>query len=93
MKWMSDNMALERLRYLKNHEVNMRGFIERILKYMLDLMTEAGLKEELQDQMSEIILINQNKYIDEQSIQMPQNRKSMTTISNGDRNYYGGRLI
>lgn len=86
-------MALERLRYLKNHEVNMRGFIERILKYMLDLMTEAGLKEELQDQMSEIILINQNKYIDEQSIQMPQNRKSMTTISNGDRNYYGGRLI
>ena len=42
---------------------------------MLDMMTEAGLKEELPDQMSEMIRINQNKYIDAQSIRMPQNRK------------------
>ena len=68
-------MALGRLRYLKNHEVDMRGHVERTLKYMLDMMTEAGLKEELPNQMSEMILINQNKYIDAQSIRMPQNRK------------------
>lgn len=40
-------MRLGRLRYLKNHEVDMRGHVERTLKYMLDMMTEAGLKEEL----------------------------------------------
>ena len=68
-------MALGRLRYLKNHEVDMRGHVERTLKYMLDMMTEAGLKEELPDQMSEMIRMNQNKYIDVQSIRMPQNRK------------------
>lgn len=68
-------MALGRLRYLKNHEVDMRGHVERTLKYMLDMMTEAGLKEELPNQMSEMIRINQNKYIDAQSIRMPQNRK------------------
>lgn len=44
-------------------------------QYMLDMMTEAGLKEELPNQMSEMIRINQNKYIDAQSIRMPQNRK------------------
>ena len=68
-------MALGRLRYLKNHEVDMRGHVERTLKFMLDTMTEAGLKEDLSEQMSEIIRINQNKYIDVQSIRMPQNRK------------------
>ena len=72
----------------------MRGHVERTLKYMLDMMTEAGLKEELPNQMSEMIRINQNKYIDAQSIRMPQNRKrvrqqSVTEIENS----YGGRLI
>lgn len=68
-------MALGRLRYLKNHEVDMRGHVERTLKYMLDMMTEVGLKEELPDQMSEMIRINENKYVDIQSIRMPQNRR------------------
>ena len=68
-------MALGRLRYLKNHEVDMRGYVERTLKYMLNMMTEAGLKEELPDKMNEMIRINQNRYIDIQSIRMPQSRK------------------
>ena len=68
-------MALGRLRYLKNHEADMRGHVERTLKYMLDMMTEVGLKEELPDKMDEMVRINQNKYIDEQSIRLPQNRK------------------
>ena len=67
-------MALGRLRYLKNNEVDMRGYVERTLKYMIDMMTEAGLKEELPDEMLEMIRINQNKYIDLQSIRMPQDR-------------------
>lgn len=67
-------MALGRLRYLKNHEVDMRGNVERTLKYMLDMMSEAGMREELPDEM---IRINQNKYIDVQSIRMPQNRKGV----------------
>lgn len=65
-------MALGRLRYLKNHEVDMRGTIERTLKYLLDSAGE--LKEELPDEMAEVIRINQHKYIDVQSIRMPQNR-------------------
>jgi hypothetical protein len=68
-------MALGRLRYLKNHEVDMRGNVERTLKYLLDEMTELGMKEELTNEMSELIRINQNKYIDVQSIRMPQNKK------------------
>lgn len=74
-------MALGRLRYLKNHEVDMRGHVERTLKYMLDTMTEAGLKEDLPEQMSEMIRINQIKYVDVQSIRMPQNRKRVRQCS------------
>ncbi|MBD5543382.1 MAG: hypothetical protein HDR01_03830 [Lachnospiraceae bacterium] len=68
-------MALGRLRYLKNHEIDMRGNVERTLKYMLDMMTESGMREELPDEMAEMIRINQNKYINVQSIRMPQNKK------------------
>lgn len=70
-------MALGRLRYLKNHEVDMRGNVEKTLKYMLDMMNETGMKDELPDEMGELIRINQNKYIDLQSIRMPQNRKKV----------------
>ena len=68
-------MALGRLRYLKNHEVDMRGNVEKTLKYMLDMATEIGMKEEVSEEMMDLIRINQNKYIDLQSIRMPQNRR------------------
>lgn len=68
-------MALGRLRYLKNHEADMRGNVEQTLKYVLDVMKETELKEEMPDEMSDMIRINQNQYIDLQSIRMPQNRK------------------
>lgn len=74
-------MALGRLRYLKNHEVDMRGNVERTLKYMLDVMNELELREELPDEMSELIRINQNKYIDMQSIKMPQSRRGVRVKS------------
>lgn len=70
-------MALGRLRYLKNHEVDMRGDVEKTLKYLLDVMVESGMREELPYEMSELIRINQNKYIDLQSIRMPQNRRKV----------------
>lgn len=56
-------MALGRLRYLKNHEVDTRGNVEKTLKYMLDVITETGMREELSEEMTELIRINQNKYI------------------------------
>ncbi len=68
-------MALGRLRYLKNHEVDMRGNVEKTLKYMLDMATEIGMKEEVSEEIMDLIRINQNKYIDLQSIRMPQNRR------------------
>lgn len=68
-------MAMGRLRYLKNHEVDMRGNVEKTLKYMLDMTTEIGMKEEVSEEMMDLIRINQNKYIDLQSIRMPQNRR------------------
>ena len=68
-------MALGRLRYLKNHEVDMRGNVEKTLKYMLDMATEIGMKEEVSEEMMDLIRINQNKYIDLQSIRTPQNRR------------------
>lgn len=68
-------MALGRLRYLKNHEVDMRGNVEKTLKYMLDMTSEIGMKDEVSEEMLDLIRINQNKYIDLQSIRMPQNRR------------------
>lgn len=67
-------MALGRLRFLKNQEVDMRGHVEKTLKYLLDAMNEVGLKDEITNEM---IRINENKYIDVQSIRMPQNRKGV----------------
>lgn len=72
-------MALGRLRYLKNHEVDMRGNVERTLKYILDIKNELEMEEELPDEMSELFRINCNKYIDLQSIRMPRSRSKVKT--------------
>ncbi|MCM1180552.1 MAG: DUF5716 family protein [Clostridium sp.] len=68
-------MALGRLRYLKNHEIDMRGNVERTLKYMLDEMVEFDMKDEMPDEMSELIQIYQHKYIDTFSIRQPKSRR------------------
>lgn len=68
-------MALGRLRFLKNQEVDMRGNVEQVLKYLLELPTEVEMREELNDEMIELTRINQNRYIDIHSIRLPQNRK------------------
>lgn len=70
-------MALGRLRYLKNHEVDMRGNVEKTLKYMLDKMSEIGMKDDLPEEMLELVRINQNRYIDVQSIRQPRNRRQV----------------
>lgn len=51
-----------RLRYLKSHEVDMRGHVERTLKYMLDTMTEAGLKEDLLMILSAVAYAEENGF-------------------------------
>lgn len=68
-------MALGRLRYLKNHEVDMRGNVERALKYMLDEMAELDMKGGMPDEMTELIQIYQHKYIDVFSIRQPRSRR------------------
>ena len=79
-------MALGRLRYLKNHEVDMRGNVERTLKYMVESMLydeikdeelSKKLKEQLSDEMTELVRVNHNEYISLKSIRMTQNRKSV----------------
>lgn len=68
-------MALGRLRYLKNHEIDMRGNVERTLKYMLEEMTELDIKDEMPEEMTELIRIYQHKYIDVLSIRQPRSRR------------------
>lgn len=68
-------MALGRLRYLKNHEVDMRGNVERTLKYILNEMNEFDMKDELPNEMAEMIKIYQHKYVDISSIQLPRSRR------------------
>lgn len=68
-------MALGRLRYLKNHEVDMRGNVERTLKYLLDEMNDLGIKDEMPEEMAELVRIYQNRYVDVLSIQQPRTRR------------------
>ena len=68
-------MALGRMRYLKNHEADMRGNVEKTLKYILNEMQEFNMKDEMPDEMSELMCIYQSKYVNTHSIQLPKNRR------------------
>ncbi len=68
-------MALGRMRYLKNHEADMRGNVEKTLKYILNEMQEFNMKDEMPDEMLELMCIYQSKYVNTHSIQLPKNRR------------------
>lgn len=70
-------MALGRFRYLKNHEVDVRGNVERTLKYIMDEMNELDMKEEISDELSELMRIYQHKYVDTLSIQRPRSKRKV----------------
>lgn len=65
-------LAIGRARFLRNQEVDGRGSVEQILKYMIHAMEDIGLEEEMPEKMQELYSITSYEFIDLDSIRFPR---------------------
>lgn len=72
-------IAVGRARFLRNREKNVRGNVERTMRFILEDLKELSMKETLPDEMSALFTLNRHEFIDEGSIRFPRKNQTIKT--------------
>ncbi len=68
-------IAVGRARFLRNRELNIRGSIERTIRYLAEEMDEIGWKEELPAEAAGLFLLEPHEFIDTDSVRFPRRQQ------------------
>ena len=74
-------LAIGRARFLRNQEVDVRGSVEQMLKYMIHEMKDLGIEEELPEKMQELYSLTSYEFIDTDSIRFPRKQIHIESAS------------
>jgi hypothetical protein len=72
-------IAVGRARFLRNRENDVRGSVERTMRYIMEEMAELPMKEELPQEMNALFLMDRHEFIDEGSIRFPRKNQTIQT--------------
>ena len=72
-------IAVGRARFIRNREKDVRGNVERTMRYIMEEMTEYSMKDELPEEMDALFTLNRHEFIDEGSIRFPRQNQSIKT--------------
>lgn len=70
-------IAVGRARFLRNRDADIRGSIERTIRYLVEEMDETGWKEELPAEASGLFLLEQHEFIDTDSVRFPRRQQAV----------------
>jgi hypothetical protein len=70
-------IAVGRARFLRNRESDVRGNVERTMRYIMEEMSELSVKDELPAQMSSLFSLERHEFIDEGSIRFPRKNQAI----------------
>ena len=65
-------IAIGRARFIWNREKDVRGNVERTMRFIMEEMTELSMEDVLPDDMDSLFAINSHEFIDESSIRYPR---------------------
>lgn len=77
-------IAIGRARFIRNKDHDIKGNVERVLRYMIEDMNETGMKEDLPDDMNDLFLLDRYEFIDEGSIRFPRKSQAINDITESD---------
>jgi hypothetical protein len=72
-------IAVGRARFLRNRESDVRGSVERTMRYIMEELAELPMKEELPQEMNALFLMERHEFIDEGSIRFPRKNQTIRT--------------
>lgn len=70
-------IAVGRARFLRNRESDVRGNVERTMRYLMEEMTELSMRDELPESMNRLFTIDRHEFIDEGSIRYPRKNQAI----------------
>lgn len=69
-------IAVGRARFIRNREHDIRGNVERTMRYIMEELEDLSMKEDLPEEMNSLFTMDRHEFIDEGSIRYP--RKNQT---------------
>lgn len=69
-------IAVGRARFIRNREHDIRGNVERTMRYIMEELTDLSMKDNLPEEMNALFTMNRHEFLDEGSIRYP--RKNQT---------------
>ena len=66
-----------RARFIRNRENDVRGNVERTMRYIMEELSELSMKDILPEDMDALFTMNRHEFIDEGSIRFPRQNQSI----------------
>lgn len=70
-------IAIGRVRFIRNHEVDMRGNVEQTLRYLIREMEQISWKETIPEEMQGLFALDKYEFIDTGSIRYPRKAQAI----------------
>lgn len=70
-------IAVGRARFIRNREKDIRGNVERTMRFIMEEMEDFSMKDELPEDMDNLFTMNRHEFIDEGSIRFPRQNQSI----------------
>ena len=74
-------IAIGRARFIRNRERDIRGNVERTMRYIVEEMTEVSMKDELPEEMDRLFTMDRHEFIDKGSIRFPRKNHTIRDVS------------
>ena len=78
------HIALGRARFLRSREKDMRGSVERAIRYLWEETQSLGLRDELPEELQSLFLVSGVRYLDENSLRYPAKPHRVMTETESD---------
>lgn len=70
-------IAVGRARFIRNREKDVRGNVERTMRFIMEELTELSMKDVLPDDMDVLFTMSRHEFIDEGSIRYPRQNQTI----------------
>ena len=70
-------IAVGRARFIRNRENDVRGNVERTIRFIVEELSELSMKDDLPEDMDVLFTMNRHEFIDKGSIRYPRQNQSI----------------
>ena len=77
-------LAIGRARFLMNHDVNMRGYVEQTMKYLIDKFKDEDINMPLPEETGRLFSIFSQSTVDTNSMRYPGTSRRITKVNSSE---------